>query len=134
LLFLDEPTAGLDPVNVDTVKELIREVCVDGATVFLTTHDMVAADQLCDRVAFMVDGRLRCIDAPRALKLEHGRREVLMEWRDEDGVRARSFPLDGLGHSSEFLSLLRDERIETLHTQETTLEHVFIDLTGRSLR
>jgi fluoroquinolone transport system ATP-binding protein len=133
LLFLDEPTAGLDPVNADVVKGMIREAREGGATVFLTTHDMNAADQLCDRVAFIVDGGLRCIDAPRALKLEHGRREVRVEWRDDGALRSRCFPLDGLGDCTPFLALLREERIETLHTQETTLERVFIDVTGRSL-
>lgn len=133
LLFLDEPTASLDPVNAEIVRELVREERARGATVFLTTHDMFAADQLCDRVAFMVDGGLRCIGAPRALKLEHGRREVRVEWREEGGLRSRSFPLDGLGACQEFLALLREQKIETLHTQETTLERVFIDVTGRRL-
>jgi fluoroquinolone transport system ATP-binding protein len=133
LLFLDEPTAGLDPVNAEIVKDLIREERARGATVFLTTHDMNAADQLCDRVAFMVDGGLRCTDAPRALKLEHGRREVRVEWREAGVLRAQSFPVEGLAESAEFLALLRQPGLETLHTQETTLERVFIDVTGRSL-
>jgi fluoroquinolone transport system ATP-binding protein len=64
LLFLDEPTGGLDPVNMQRVKDLIRAERDGGATVFLTTHDMAAADELCDRVAFIVDGRIAGIDSP----------------------------------------------------------------------
>lgn len=133
LLFLDEPTSGLDPVNADIVKDMIREARANGATVFLTTHDMNAADQLCDRVAFMVDGALRCIDAPRALKLAHGRRDVKVEWRDDAGLHAETFPLDELGDNAAFLARLRSQPMETIHTLETTLEHVFIDVTGRRL-
>lgn len=69
LLFLDEPTAGLDPVTSRIVRELIRRKGDEGATVFLTTHNMVVADELCDRVAFIVEGRLVQIDAPRDLKM-----------------------------------------------------------------
>ncbi len=133
LLFLDEPTAGLDPVNAQNIKEIIRSVRDAGATVFLTTHDMMVADQLCDRVAFIVDGELRCIDAPRALKLEHGRREVRVEYRTTDGLESVDYPLAGIGDNAEFAQRLKSSDIETLHTQETTLEQVFIDVTGRRL-
>jgi fluoroquinolone transport system ATP-binding protein len=133
LLFLDEPTAGLDPVNAQNIKEIIRSVRDDGATVFLTTHDMTVADQLCDRVAFIVDGGLRCIGEPRALKLEHGRRAVRVEHRAPDGLESVDFPLEGIGDNAAFADLLRKVDIETIHTQETTLEQVFIDVTGRGL-
>ena len=75
LLFLDEPTAGLDPVNARLVRQVIREVREAGATIFLTTHDMVTADELCDRVAFLVEGAIAALDSPRALRLAHGRQE-----------------------------------------------------------
>jgi len=133
LLFLDEPTAGLDPVNGQIIKEIIRSVRDGGATVFLTTHDMTVADQLCDRVAFIVDGQLRCVGQPRALKLEHGRREVRVEYRTARGLERADFALDGIGDNAEFSTLLRKADIETIHTQETTLERVFIEVTGRRL-
>jgi len=133
LLFLDEPTAGLDPVNTQTIKEIIRSVRNDGATVFLTTHDMTVADQLCDRVAFIVDGELRCVGAPRALKLQHGRRALRVEYRAGDGLASADFPLAGIGDNAAFTDLLRTVDIETIHSQETTLEQVFIDVTGRGL-
>jgi fluoroquinolone transport system ATP-binding protein len=133
LLFLDEPTAGLDPVNARRVKEIALELKREGHTLFLTTHDMVVADELCDRVAFMVDGTLARIDSPRALKLEHGERRVRVEYRDQ-GVTAREeFALAGLGANPTFAALLREREVETIHTQEATLEDIFIRVTGRTL-
>jgi len=132
ILFLDEPTAGLDPVNARRIRQLIRERREAGATVFLTTHDMVTADELCDRVAFLVQGRIEALDAPRALRLAYGQRTVRVEIR-QDGTRsAREFALDGLADNPEFQALLR-AGVETIHTLETTLEDVFVQVTGRTL-
>lgn len=134
LLFLDEPTSGLDPVTSRQVRDLIRDVRDGGATVFLTTHSMAIADELCDRVGFIVDGRLPVIDKPRSLRLRHGRRSVRLEYRENGALVGREFPLDGIGGDAEFLSLLRSRDVETIHTLETTLEDVFIEVTGRALR
>jgi fluoroquinolone transport system ATP-binding protein len=132
-LFLDEPTAGLDPGTARRIRHVIRDAKDAGATIFLTTHDMLTADELCDRVAFLVDGRIVALDQPRALRLAHGRRVVRVETA-LNGVRtAREFPLDRLADDAEFASLLRSGSVETIHTLETTLEDVFIRLTGRSL-
>ncbi len=134
ILFLDEPTVGLDPVNARRIRELVRREREGGKTVFLTTHDMTVADELCDRVALIVDGEIRAVDAPRALKLAHGRRRVRVEYREGEGpVAAREFPLDGLGDDEEFVDLLRRQRIETIHSEEATLEDVFVAVTGRRL-
>lgn len=134
LLFLDEPTAGLDPVTARRVRDIIRGAKARGATVFLTTHDMVTADELCDRVGFLVDGRIAAVDSPRALKHRHGRREVRVElMRDGERV-AREFPLDGLFLDQSFEDWLRSGSVETMHTLETSLEDVFVQLTGRELR
>ena len=133
MLFLEEPTAGLDPVNAQNIKQIIKELAADGRTVFLTTHDMSVADQLCDRVAFIVDGALACVDSPRSLKLRHGQRSVRVEYGADGAVTSREFPIDGLGKNADFLALLRESEIETIHTQETSLEGVFIEVTGRGL-
>jgi fluoroquinolone transport system ATP-binding protein len=133
LMFLDEPTGGLDPVSARRVKDLIRAERARGATVFLTTHDMAAADELCDRVAFIVDGRIRCIDSPRALKLQHGERTVRAEYRSGDRVERADFPLDGLADNAAFQRVLRERDLQTLHTREATLADVFIRVTGRAL-
>jgi fluoroquinolone transport system ATP-binding protein len=133
LLFLDEPTTGLDPVSARRIKDLILEQSARGVTVFLTTHDMVSADQLCDRVAFLVDGRIALIDAPRELKVRHGEKSVRVEYRRGGTLEAREFPLDGLAQNAEFLAALREPSLETIHTQETSLEQIFIRVTGREL-
>lgn len=133
LLFLDEPTSGLDPVHATAVRELIAEQATAGRTVFLTTHDMHTADRLCDRVAFVVEGRIARLDSPRTLKLAHGARTVSVEYRGEAGLQRRDFPLDGLADDPEFLSLLRAGAVETIHTREASLEDVFASVTGRAL-
>ena len=133
LLFIDEPTGGLDPLNVRLVMDLIRSERSAGSTVFLATHDMAAADELCDRVAFIVDGRIACIDSPRALKLKHGERTVRVEYRSGDRMSQADYPLDGLGDNAEFHHVLRDSDVQTIHTREATLAEVFIRLTGRPL-
>jgi fluoroquinolone transport system ATP-binding protein len=133
LLFLDEPTSGLDPVTSRRVRDLVRERRDSGTTVVLTTHDMTVADELCDRVAFLVDGRIELVDAPRTLKLRHGRRFVRVEFEVDGRLESREFPLDGLGDNQEFLATLRNHAVQTIHTQETTLEDIFIQLTGRTL-
>jgi fluoroquinolone transport system ATP-binding protein len=133
LIFLDEPTGGLDPVNMQRVKDIIRAERDAGATVFLTTHDMAAAEELCDRVAFIVDGRIPCIDSPRALKLEHGERAVRIEYRSGDRTVHADFPLDGLADNAAFQQVLRECDVQTIHTREATLADVFIRVTGRAL-
>jgi fluoroquinolone transport system ATP-binding protein len=134
LLFLDEPTTGLDPVNGRKIKEIVLEQKAAGKTVFLTTHDMVVAEQLCDRVAFIVDGRIDLIDSPRSLKLQHGQRTLRVEYSlNGSGDKISEFPLDGLAENANFMQVLREGRVETIHTQEATLEEIFIKTTGRRL-
>jgi len=132
--FLDEPTAGLDPVNSRNIRRIVRSRRETGVTTFLTTHDMAVADDLCDRVGFIVDGRLETVDAPDRLKRLHGRRTVRMEYDDGRAPSAEEFALDGLADDDAFLRGLRERRVATLHSQETTLEQVFIEVTGRGLR
>jgi fluoroquinolone transport system ATP-binding protein len=134
LLFLDEPTTGLDPVNARRVKDLILQHRARGVTVFLTTHDMATADELCDRVAFLIDGRIALVDSPRALKVRHGEQRVRVEYRVDGTLEQREFPLAGLADDAAFLAALREPSLETIHTRETSLERIFIRVTGRELR
>ncbi len=133
LLFLDEPTAGLDPLNARRIKELIKAQQAAGKTVFLTTHDMTVADELCDQVAFIIDGQISVIDSPQELKLQYGRPEVQVEYQVNGKNAAQDFPIAGLADNAAFIQLLRDNQIRTIHTQEATLETIFIQVTGRSL-
>ena len=134
LIFLDEPTVGLDPGSGRSIRNLIREMKEAGRTVFLTTHDMTVADDLCDRVAFIVNGEIRLVESPHDLKLAHGARTVVMEYGLGGSPGRREFPLDGLGANADFLALLREATVHTLHTQEATLEDVFLRVTGHSLQ
>ncbi|MBC7767655.1 MAG: ABC transporter ATP-binding protein [Phycisphaerales bacterium] len=133
ILFLDEPTAGLDPANARNVRDIILEQRNRGATVFLTTHDMTVANELCDRVGFLVDGRLAAVGAPEALRLQHGRRALSVRYTADGASQVEEFPLDGLGENQPFQELIRTRHIETLHTQEPSLENVFIKVTGKGL-
>jgi len=134
VLFLDEVTNGLDPKNAKIIKDMISEYRQKGGTVFLTTHLMNDVEQLCDRIAFCVDGSLHEISTPRELKMKYGRREVKVEYRDGAATEARIFPLDGIGGNVEFQELLRDKEIETIHSGETTMEDIFIIVTGATLK
>lgn len=133
VLFLDEPTSGLDPVNAREIVSIIKRKKQEGTTIFLTTHNMAVADALCDRVAFIIDGRIVLIDSPRKLKLLHGEKQVRVEYRDGKELRSKAFPIDGLYQNDDFLDLLKNKEIETIHSMEATLEDVFIRVTGREL-
>ncbi len=133
LIFMDEPTAGLDPVNARRIKHIIRGLKENGRTIFLTTHDMNVANELCDRVAFIVEGEIKLIDTPRALRLRHSQPKVRVEYQDNGRLEQQDFNLEGIGHHQPFLTLLQQNGIETIHTQEATLEDIFIEVTGRGL-
>jgi fluoroquinolone transport system ATP-binding protein len=133
LLYLDEPTAGLDPVNARKVKDLILSAKAEGKTVFLTTHNMNVAEEICDRVAFIVEGRIELIDSPRELMVRRGQKKVRLEYRENGSIGTADFPLKGIGRNRDFLQLLQEKDVERMHTQEATLESIFIEVTGRSL-
>lgn len=133
LLFLDEPTAGLDPVNAHNVKAIIKTLRDEGKTIVLTTHNMNDVDELCDRVSFMVQGRFAAIDTPDALKAKFGRRVVTVDYGTGDNSRGEEFDLDGLGANEHFLRIIRTHEIRKIHSQEATLDQVFSDVTGVKL-
>lgn len=133
IIFLDEPTSGLDPVNAKKVKDIIMGKKKEGKTIFLTTHNMTVAEDLCDRVAFIVDGSISLIDSPRNLMIGAGERKVSVEYRDNGATGKQEFSLENIGENSNFIELLKNREIETIHTHEATLEDVFIQTTGRSL-
>lgn len=133
VLFLDEVTNGLDPGNARIIKDMISEFRDRGGTVFLTTHLMNDVEHLCDRVAFCVGGKLVEISTPRDLKLKYGKREVKVEYRDNGVLKTAVFLLDGIGFNGEFINLLKTADIETIHSGETTMEDIFITVTGVKL-
>lgn len=133
VLFLDEPTDGLDPVSAQAIRMLIQREADRGAAVLLTTHDMHEADELSDRVAFINEGRLYAIDAPENLKLEHGQRSVKVRVRAGGGVQERTVSLDDAGVGDELRAAVASADVMTIHTEEATLEDIFIEMTGRRL-
>ncbi len=134
LLFLDEPTSGQDPTSARLVRDLIVARKAEGKTVFLATHNMSLAADICDRTAFIVDGGIRLIDSPRDLMVRYGRRSLVAGVRRPDGILATArFGLDGIADDTECSAFLRSGRVETLHTEEASLDEIFIRVTGRSL-
>lgn len=134
LLFLDEPTSGLDPANARTIKDMILEQRQDGKTVILTTHNMHDAAELCDRVAFIVDGHIKAMDTPHALK-KSGKDTIVKYTFVSDGKEIeKSGLLKELGNDDNFLAALENGVVTDIHSKEKTLEDVFIALTGRDLQ
>lgn len=129
LLFLDEPTSGLDPTGAVLFRRIIEKERQKGTTVFVTTHNMLDADLLCDRVAFISNGNIVALDTPRNLKEQNSNHSIAVDYlyqgrREEQMMEARSlksgipFPYD------ELLAI---------HSQEPTLEDIFIQYAGRRL-
>lgn len=133
MLFLDEPTNGLDPANAMILKNLIKTFKHNGGTVFITSHIMSDIDQLCDRVAFIVNGEIKEIDSPRNLKIKYGERTINVEYKENNQTLTKSFPMDSIGQNAEFIQLIQTKNIETIHSGETTLEEIFIEVTGVGL-
>ena len=134
LLFLDEPTSGLDPSNARVMKDRILSEKAKGKTVILTTHNMYDAAELCDRVAFIVDGRLRALDTPHNLIMSKGAAVIRYSYLDDGEERVRETPLKETGTDSLLQSLLLAGRITSIHSSEPTLNDIFVELTGRKLQ
>lgn len=132
LLFLDEPTSGLDPANSRVVKDMILEEKKKGKTILLTTHNMQDASELCDRVAFIVNGRICALDSPRSLIMAKGAATVTYTWL-EDGEHSASCPLACLSADQRLKKLIAQNRLQSIHSSEPTLNDIFIDITGRTL-
>lgn len=130
--FLDEPTMGLDPTTANSIKGIIRRKQDEGTTIFLTTHNMFVADELCDRVAFIVDGKIVALDTPKNLKLKYGQPSVTVEYAEAGELKSETFGMAG-DAKAEFQRFVGDKDVKTIHSGEPTLEEIFIKLTGRGL-
>lgn len=134
ILFLDEPTEGLDPASAQAIRSLILEEQERGATVFLTTHDMQEADKLCQRVAFIDRGKIVALDTPHALKQQYGQRILRAEVQTAEGsLQTREVILDRAETPADVEALFKNDKVITLHSAEATLEDIFIRITGRGL-
>jgi len=131
--FLDEPTTGLDPAIAAGIKDIIKEHNSRGVTIFLTTHNMFIADELCGRVGFIVDGEIRLIDSPKNLKLKYGKKLVEIEYAVDGNVKKETFSTIIKEDKDALNKIIAESVILTMHTKEATLEEIFIKVTGRGL-
>ena len=133
LWFLDEPTTGLDPAIAATIKDIIRQEKEKGTTVFLTTHNMYIAEELCDRVAFIADGELKLIDTPKNLKKKFGHPIAEVEYLEHGRPVQKKFNLTNTEEKQMLSTLIQEKEILTMHTKEATMEEIFIEVTGKGL-
>lgn len=130
ILYLDEPTSGLDPATTWKIHQLIGEESQSGTTVFLTTHNMHEAEELCDRVMLLNEGKIVEQGTPEDIRtrynalneievtLKEGEKQVIRNARESEGILAE---------------WMRTERIVAIHSSEPDLEKVFLSITGRRL-
>ena len=130
VLFLDEPTRGLDPIVAREIRLMITALVDQGMTVFLTTHYMEEAEHLCRRVAFIDQGRIVALDTPDRLKASYGKRGINLTLLDGAHLY---LPLDEMKNGERLGELAASGRILTAHSAEASLEDVFVQLTGRRL-
>lgn len=133
ILFLDEPTSGLDPSNSRLMKDMILEEKAKGKTIILTTHNMYDATELCDRVAFIVDGKLRALDTPRNLIMSKGATKIRYSYNENNKELSAQTYLKETEKDDVLQKMLKENRLLSIHSSEPTLNDIFVELTGRHL-
>ena len=131
VLFLDEPTSGLDPSTALEIHRILKELKDDGMAIFLTTHNMEEATKLCDHVALLNEGVIVEYGTPEEICLKYNR---IKKYRVQLTDGSRHVLLHGADTTGRITSWMNEDRIETLHTCEPTLETVFLEVTGRELQ
>lgn len=133
ILFLDEPTSGLDPSCSRQMKDIILTEKKKGKTIILTTHNMLDATELCDRVAFIVDGKVKALDSPHNLIMSKGAKKLSYSYM-ENGEKVRECLLHETSQDQKLQWLLLNNRITSIHSSEPSLNDIFIEVTGRGLQ
>ena len=133
MLFLDEPTSGLDPSNSQVMKNIIRELKNKGVTIILTTHNMHDATELCDRVAFIVDGNIKAMDTPHNLIMSRRYNEVTYSYLENQQELNTTIALDKISTDKKLQSLIQANALLSIHSNEPTLDNIFSEITGRKL-
>ena len=129
LLFLDEPTSALDPVNTQHIYNGLRKLNDMGTTIFLTTHDMGEAELLCDRVAFLHQGKIRAMGAPKQLKKEFGDNSITVELQNGTSETIQS----GAEDAQKLFNWMQSDEVARIYTNEPTLGDIFMQITGSDL-
>ncbi|WP_273852948.1 ABC transporter ATP-binding protein [Guptibacillus spartinae] len=134
ILFLDEPTSGLDPTNARMIIDYILDLKQQGKTIIITTHNMHIAEEICDRVAFIVEGKVKLIDSPQKLMSERSKKTLHLTFHKESGgMSSLTLPTTNLARNQQFMEIIQSDRLISMYTEEATLEDIFIDVTGREL-
>lgn len=133
LLCLDEPTSGLDPTNSRIIKDMILAEKAKGKTILLTTHNMQDATELCDRVAFIVNGKICALDSPHNLIMSRGAAKITYTWLENGQEHTANYALDKLSHDKRLVKLILENRLQSIHSSEPTLNDIFMEITGRTL-
>ena len=134
LLFLDEPTSGLDPSNARLMKDIILAEKAKGKTIILTTHNMYDATEICDRVAFIVDGKLKALDTPHNLIMSKGASKVEYTCFKNGKEEKSQIPLHKTCEDDTLMKLIQNNQLLSIHSSEPTLNDIFVELTGRCLQ
>lgn len=134
ILFLDEPTSGLDPSNARVMKDMILEEKAKGKTIILTTHNMYDATELCDRVAFIVDGKVKALDTPHNLIMRRGASKLVYTYTDNGTEVKAEVPLGQTAEDETLIRLIQKSGLTSIHSGEPTLNDIFVELTGRHLQ
>ncbi len=134
ILFLDEPTSGLDPSNARLMKDMILKEKAKGKTIILTTHNMFDATELCDRVAFIVDGKIKALDAPHNLIMSKGATKITYTYAQNGKEKIEHISLRKTSEDELLSRLLKDNQLLSIHSSEPTLNDIFVELTGRHLQ
>ncbi|OGK07897.1 MAG: hypothetical protein A2W80_00395 [Candidatus Riflebacteria bacterium GWC2_50_8] len=130
LFFLDEPTSALDPHSARLIRDLVLKLRNVGTTVFLTTHYMEEADQLCDRLAIMNLGEIVACDSPQNLKNKYGRKAAAVEFTENGTSQTKDFSLEDKNDLAALAQIVSSGHLLKIHSQEATLEEVFMKVTG----
>ena len=133
VLFLDEPTSGLDPSNSQVMKNIILDLKNKGVTIILTTHNMHDATELCDRVAFIVDGNIKAMDTPHNLIMSRRYNEVTYSYLENQKELNTTIALDKISTDKKLQSLIQANALLSIHSNEPTLDNIFSEITGRKL-
>lgn len=134
ILFLDEPTSGLDPSNARLMKDIVLGQKAKGKTIILTTHNMYDATELCDRVAFIVDGRVKALDAPHNLIMSKGASKIVYTYFENGKEKRAVTELKKISEDAVLSKLIAGNRLLSIHSGEPTLNDIFVDITGRQLQ
>lgn len=116
------------------MKDIILDLKAQGRTIILTTHNMHDAAELCDRVAFIVDGRIKLMDSPQNLIRQKGCAKINY-WYIEDGIEKQAQVLkDQTSTDTKLQELVATNALLSIHSHESTLDDIFIEATGRRLQ